>query len=86
MKDPVVLELAEKYKKTPGQILINWGLQRDTIVIPKSVTASRIKENMESLSFKLEKEDVEKLTGLGCDFRAFNPLYIGGFGLIPVFE
>ena len=86
LKDPLVLELAEKYKKTPGQILINWGLARNTIVIPKSVTASRIKENFEAIGFTMEKEDVDKLTALNCDFRAFNPQYIPGFGLIPVFE
>lgn len=86
LKDALVLDLAKKYDKTPGQILINWALQRNTIVIPKSVTPSRIKENMEALNFKLEKEDVEKLTGLNCNFRAFNPLYFKGFGYLPVFD
>lgn len=80
------MDLAKKYDRTPGQILINWGIQRNTIVIPKSVTPARIKENFESLNFKLEKEDVDKLTALNCNFRAFNPQYFAFFGNVPVFE
>lgn len=63
-EDPVVLELAQKYQRTPGQVLINWGLSRGCSVPVKSVTPSRILENFEAQSFQLEAEDIDKLNHL----------------------
>ncbi|CAI2377087.1 unnamed protein product [Moneuplotes crassus] len=65
----LIQELATKYAKTPGQILLNWGLQRGHLIIPKSSKKSRLLENLDSNSFVLEKEDVDKLTALNCDWR-----------------
>jgi diketogulonate reductase-like aldo/keto reductase len=47
LEDPVILNLAKKYNKTPGQICLRWAIQRDLVTIPKSVTPSRIQENIE---------------------------------------
>ena len=47
LKDPVVLEIAEKYKKSAAQILVRFHLQRNVAVIAKSVNKSRIKENLQ---------------------------------------
>ena len=47
MDDPVVTAIAEKYSKTPAQILLRNLLQRGIIVLPKSTNESRIKQNME---------------------------------------
>lgn len=44
--DSVVVSLAEKYGATPGQILLNWGIQRGTVVIPKSENEGRMKANI----------------------------------------
>lgn len=63
-KDPVVVELAKKYGKTPAQILIRYGLDRGFIVIPKSTKVSRIQENAAVFEFVLERSDIERLTGL----------------------
>jgi len=52
----------EKYGKTGPQILLNWGIQRGHIVIPRSNNAGRLKENIESMDFKLDPEDVEEIT------------------------
>ncbi len=51
---PLVLEIAEKQTITPGQVLLAWGLSRDTVVIPKSVNPSRLKENFHSSQIVLE--------------------------------
>ncbi|KAJ3414615.1 NAD(P)H-dependent D-xylose reductase (XR) [Chytridiales sp. JEL 0842] len=62
LKDKLIVELAKKYNKTPAQVLISWGLQRGTQVIPKSSKEERVKENAEH--FVLEAEDFEKLNNL----------------------
>ncbi|KAI9311919.1 NADP-dependent oxidoreductase domain-containing protein [Dichotomocladium elegans] len=60
---PSVLQVAEKYQKTPAQVLLNWGIARGYAVIPKSVTPSRIKENF--VRFDMDAEDVELITEIG---------------------
>ena len=58
---PEVLELAEKYEKTPYQIILAWVRQQDVIAIPRSTKKERIIENFGSLDFNLSAEDMEKL-------------------------
>lgn len=60
-KDPLLQPLAKKYNKTPTQILLRWGLQKNFVILPKSVTLSRIEENKELYDFELSKEDMESL-------------------------
>ncbi|ANB11046.1 trifunctional aldehyde reductase/carbonyl reductase (NADPH)/glucose 1-dehydrogenase (NADP(+)) YPR1 [Sugiyamaella lignohabitans] len=62
LEEPIVVELAEKYKVSPGQIALSWGIARGYVVIPKSSTPSRIEANLHTV--KLSKEDEEKLTSL----------------------
>jgi 2,5-diketo-D-gluconate reductase A len=69
LADPVVTALAEKYGRTPAQIVLRWHLQRDTVVIPKSVTPSRIKENADIFDFSLDDADVAQLSGLDRGYR-----------------
>ncbi|GEM08316.1 xylose and arabinose reductase [Rhodotorula toruloides] len=63
-KHPAVVELAEKYKKSPAQVLIRYGLDRGFIVIPKSTHKERVIDNANVFDFKLEKADVDRLTSL----------------------
>ena len=58
----LIKELSKKYDKTPGQIILNWHICQGTIPIPSTSKTWRMKENLESLSFKLEDEDVEILS------------------------
>ena len=62
--DPVVGELAAKYGKTPAQIVIRWHLDSGLIVIPKSVTPSRLRENLAVMDFRLEPGDMARLAEL----------------------
>ena len=46
LKDETILSVAAKNKCSPAQVLLSWGVQRGTIVIPKSSNPDRIKENI----------------------------------------
>ena len=61
---PIIQKLAEKYQKTPAQIVLRWHLDSGLVVIPKSVTPSRIEENFHIFDFKLEKEEVAEIKQL----------------------
>ncbi|WVQ94725.1 hypothetical protein IAU59_001805 [Kwoniella sp. CBS 9459] len=63
-KNPVLVGIAEKYKKEVAQVLIRWSLQKGYIPLPKSVTPSRIKSNAEVYDFKLDESDMKALDGL----------------------
>ncbi len=62
--DPVVAELAVKHSRTPAQIVLRWHLQLGNVVIPKSVTPSRIEENFDLFGFTLTEEELDSLTPL----------------------
>ena len=47
MENPKLLELAKKHNKTPAQVILRWLYQRNIVVIPKSVTPSRLAQNIQ---------------------------------------
>lgn len=61
-KDETLIELGKKYDAPVATILISWAEARDTIVLPKSVTPSRIESNLKVV--KLDSEDIEKINNL----------------------
>lgn len=63
----LIKELAQKYQKTIAQIALRWQIQRGVVVIPKSITPSRIKENSEIFDFTLSNEDMELINSLEGD-------------------
>ena len=64
---PQMQELAEKYGKSIAQVCVRWSLQRGYLPLPKSVTPSRIEENLKVFDFELSDEDVKKIADLtGC--------------------
>lgn len=58
LDDPKLLELARKHGKTPAQIILRWHLDLGLVVIPKSVTPARIKENLDVFDFSLDEDDL----------------------------
>lgn len=72
LKDEKVVLLSKKYNKSPAQILIRWSLQTGKVVIPKSVTFTRIQENADVFDFQLSAEDVNTLSSLPQS-RLLNP-------------
>lgn len=72
-EDPVVKKIAAKHKKSVAQILINWAIERSTVVIPKSITPARIKENIEVFDFQLDETDMKELAMLDKGLRYVDP-------------
>jgi 2,5-diketo-D-gluconate reductase A len=61
---PVIADIAGKLGRTPAQVIIRWHIDNGLVVIPKSVTPSRIVENFKVFDFKLSAEDLEELNAL----------------------
>ncbi|MEU3914945.1 MULTISPECIES: aldo/keto reductase [Streptomyces] len=70
---PAVAAVAAKHGRSAAQVVLRWHLQLGTIVIPKSVTPSRIRENLDVFGFELDAEDLAALDALGADGRRIGP-------------
>ncbi|CAM4064137.1 Oxidoreductase [Paenibacillus alkaliterrae] len=66
---PLLQELAQKYAKTPAQIVLRWNLQNEVVTIPKSVRGRRIVENAAIFDFGLSDDDMNRINGLNRDYR-----------------
>lgn len=64
LDDPTVLAVAERNGRTPAQVLLRWGLQRNLVVIPKSTRRERIEENARIFDFELSPADMKALDAL----------------------
>lgn len=60
----IIRDLAEKYGKSPAQIVIRWHLDSGLVVIPKSVTPARIAENFNVWDFRLDKDELGEIAKL----------------------
>ncbi|XP_039334791.1 1,5-anhydro-D-fructose reductase [Saimiri boliviensis] len=69
MDDPVIQRIAKEHNKSPAQILIRFQIQRNVIVIPKSITPSRIKENIQVFDFELTQHNMDSILSLDRNLR-----------------
>ena len=69
LQDDVIIKIAESKRKTPAQVVLRWHLQNNTIVIPKSVTPSRIEENFQVFDFELNDNEMEQINGINKNRR-----------------
>lgn len=76
--DPTLRAVAAQHGRTPGQILLRWGIEHGLIEIPKSVHRERIEENARVFDFSLSPEEVARLDGLrdGVRVSGWNPAEI----------
>ncbi|MBU8880121.1 aldo/keto reductase [Bacillus sp. FJAT-29790] len=72
LDEPTIKQIAEKYGKTPAQIILRWHLQNDVIIIPKSVNPQRLKENADIFAFELMPDDMTQINELNINER-FGP-------------
>ncbi|NMA95454.1 MAG: aldo/keto reductase [Clostridiales bacterium] len=68
-EESTLTELADKYGKSAAQIALRWNMQNEVIIIPKSVTRSRIIENSQIFDFELSEEDIKKIDALNREKR-----------------
>lgn len=66
---PTITELAKKYKKSAAQVALRYVLQQGIAIIPKTVTASRLKENIDIFDFSLTPEEVDAVAKIGTGQR-----------------
>lgn len=69
LEDSKLMEMAKRLNKSPAQIVLRFQIQRNVIVIPKSVTPSRIQSNFQLFDFKLSDEDMKVVAAFNRDFR-----------------
>ncbi|GMJ03562.1 hypothetical protein like AT2G21260 [Hibiscus trionum] len=69
LDDPILKGIAEKYKKTVAQVVLRWGIQRNTVVIPKTSKLERLQENFKVLEFELAEEDMDLIKGVDKNYR-----------------
>lgn len=85
---PLIQSLGNKYNKTPAQIVLRWGIQRKTAVIPKTERVERLGENMDLFDFQLAEQEMQEIArldrgqrfndpGVFCEqaFGCFYPIY-----------
>jgi diketogulonate reductase-like aldo/keto reductase len=69
LEAPVIVRISEAQGKSPAQIVLRWHIQHGFIVIPKSVTPERIRENIDIFDFKLSDREMRDIDGLDVGER-----------------
>lgn len=78
LDEPVVVASARRLSKTPAQVLLRWGVQRGTSVVPKTARPDRLAENLSVFDFELSAEEMAAIGGLNRDRRFNDPGVFGG--------
>lgn len=69
LNEPTLVDIAQKYGKTPAQVILCWDLQHEVVTIPKSVTPQRIAQNANIFDFTLTKEEMDAIDALNENRR-----------------
>jgi 2,5-diketo-D-gluconate reductase A len=77
--DPTITGIAARHSRSPAQVILRWHIQLGNVVIPKSVTPSRIAQNFDVFGFELDTDDMAAIEALNAERRTgpdpdkFNP-------------
>ena len=73
LQQDVVLAVAADHKRTPAQIVLRWGVQRGTAIIPKTSRPERMLENLSLFDFSLSDEQMSAISALNANRRYNDP-------------
>lgn len=87
LENPVILEIAKRLNVTAAQVLLAWQLQRNVIIIPKSIHQDRIKENFAAQAVELDNEDMKRIASLDIAYRYVDgaPFVYGDYSVENIF-
>lgn len=71
LENETIVKIAKAHSKSPAQVCIRWGIQRNLVMLPKSVTPSRIIENFQVFDFTLSDEEMLEIKGINQNFRVY---------------
>lgn len=74
-EDPTIQELAKKYAVSPAQVVLNWAIAQNIIVIPRSTKSDRIEDNFHTEDWEMDKADIEKLNNIPQGERLGKPVF-----------
>ncbi|XP_073857010.1 putative aldo-keto reductase family 1 member C8 isoform X3 [Macaca fascicularis] len=69
LEEPILKSIAKKHSRSPGQVALRYQLQRGVVVLAKSFSEKRIKENFQIFDFELTPEDMKAIDGLNRNLR-----------------
>jgi D-xylose reductase len=70
---PSIAAIARRHGRTPAQVVLRWGVQRGTAIVPKTARVERLRENLALFDFELSPEDMTAISGLGRNRRFNDP-------------
>ena len=85
LDEKVIKELSEKYNKSCGQIVLNWHIYLGVIPIPMTRKNDRVIENLDSVKFKMDKEDYDKISNLNRNYRFCSSLTWDSINFVDIF-
>jgi len=73
LRDARITKIADKYGKTPAQVLLRWALQKGMIVIPKASSEPHLRDNLGALGWELDEEDMAAIEAMNENKRIIDP-------------
>ena len=73
MENEIIREIASNHQRTTAQVLLRWGVQRGTAVVPKTSNHDRLKENLAIFDFQLTDQEMNSISGLNRNRRFNDP-------------
>ncbi|WP_437188515.1 aldo/keto reductase [Planctomicrobium sp. SH668] len=73
INQPVIQEIARRVQRTPAQVLLRWGIQRNTAIVPKTTSPERMAENLAIFDFNLTNDEMTTISNLNRNRRFNDP-------------